>query len=154
MLQGSFYTLWKHQKTSGFLIFKFSNVFRQDLFLQFIIVFSVFCFCILLQFCNNLPFFKIFSSFVHFCPNFQIFCRFLTFCCPVSKKLRACPFQNRPCHGTYKDTSEKEWVNSLWEEAIQFKKMQDGIGKMELDRPLQDGTLNWKEIFFSMSDIT
>ena len=27
--------------------------------------------------CNHLPFFKIFSNFVHFCPNFQIFCPFL-----------------------------------------------------------------------------
>ena len=26
--------------------------------------------------CNHLPFFKIFSNFVHFCPNFQIFCPF------------------------------------------------------------------------------
>ena len=28
---------------------------------------------------NHLPFFKLFSSFVHFCPNFQIFCSFLPF---------------------------------------------------------------------------
>ena len=28
---------------------------------------------------NHLPFFKIFSNFVHFCPNFQIFCHFLPF---------------------------------------------------------------------------
>ena len=27
--------------------------------------------------CSHLPFFKIFSNFVHFCPNFQIFCPFL-----------------------------------------------------------------------------
>ena len=26
--------------------------------------------------CNHLPFFKIFSNFVHFCPNFQIFSPF------------------------------------------------------------------------------
>ena len=28
---------------------------------------------------KHLPFFKIFSNFVHFCPNFQIFCPFLPF---------------------------------------------------------------------------
>ena len=27
---------------------------------------------------NHLPFFKIFSNFVHFCPNLQTFCPFLT----------------------------------------------------------------------------
>ena len=30
---------------------------------------------------NHLPFFKIFSNFVHFCPNLQIFCPFLPFFC-------------------------------------------------------------------------
>ena len=29
--------------------------------------------------CIHLPFFKMFSKFVHFCPNFLIFCPFLTF---------------------------------------------------------------------------
>ena len=29
--------------------------------------------------CNHLPFFKVFSNFVHFCPNFQIFCPFCPF---------------------------------------------------------------------------
>ena len=29
--------------------------------------------------CTRLPFFKIFSFFIHFCPNFQIFCPFLPF---------------------------------------------------------------------------
>ena len=29
--------------------------------------------------CNHMPFFKLFSNFVHFCPNFQIFCLFLLF---------------------------------------------------------------------------
>ena len=29
--------------------------------------------------CNHMPFFKIFSSSVHFCQNFQIFCPFLPF---------------------------------------------------------------------------
>ena len=33
--------------------------------------------CVILA-SNYLPFFKIFSNFVHFCSNFQIFCPFLT----------------------------------------------------------------------------
>ena len=33
----------------------------------------------------RLPFFKIFSNFVHFCPNFTIFC-------PFSEKSHLCPF--------------------------------------------------------------
>ena len=42
---------------------------------------------------SHLPFFKIFSNFVHFCPNFQIFCPFLTFFfCPYSEKSHACPY--------------------------------------------------------------
>ena len=44
---------------------------------------------------NHLPFFKIFSNFVHFCPNFQIFCPFLNFFvlfCPFSEKSHACPY--------------------------------------------------------------
>ena len=44
---------------------------------------------------NHLPFFKVFSNFVHFCPNFQIFCPFLplfNILCPFSEKLHACPY--------------------------------------------------------------
>ena len=41
---------------------------------------------------TRLPFFKIFSNFVHFCPNFQIFCAFLSFIYPFMKKSCAFPF--------------------------------------------------------------
>ena len=37
------------------------------------------CFMHVIVACMRLPFFKIFSNFVHFCPNFQIFCSFFTF---------------------------------------------------------------------------
>ena len=36
----------------------------------------------------RLPFFKIFSNFVHLCPNFQVFCLFR----PFSEKSHACPY--------------------------------------------------------------
>ena len=36
-----------------------------------------------------MPFFKIFSNFVHFCPSFQIFCSF-------SEKLHQCPSRINP----------------------------------------------------------
>ena len=42
--------------------------------------------------CMRLPFFKIFSNFVHFCPNFQIFCPFLLFFCPFSEKSHTSPY--------------------------------------------------------------
>ena len=48
--------------------------------------------------CNYLPFFKIFSHFVHFCPNYQIFCPFLPFLIffalflSFSEKLHTCPY--------------------------------------------------------------
>ena len=42
--------------------------------------------------CNQLPFFKIFSDFVHFCQNFQIFCTLSTVPCPFSEKLHSCPY--------------------------------------------------------------
>ena len=41
---------------------------------------------------NHLPFFKIFSNFIHFCPNFQIICSSLPFFCPFSEKSHACPY--------------------------------------------------------------
>ena len=44
---------------------------------------------------NHLPFFKIFSNFVHFCPNFQYFALFKHFFaifCPFSEKSHACPY--------------------------------------------------------------
>ena len=44
---------------------------------------------------NHLPFFKIFSNFVHFCPNFQIFCPFSTFLCPFSQKWLPMPLLSR-----------------------------------------------------------
>ena len=34
---------------------------------------------------NHVPFFKIFSNFVHFCPNFPIFCPFLHFFWKISR---------------------------------------------------------------------
>ena len=40
---------------------------------------------------TRLPFFKIFSNFVHFDPNFQIFCPLFPFFCPFSEKSHACP---------------------------------------------------------------
>ena len=48
---------------------------------------------------NHLPFFKIFSNFVHICPNFQIFFPFSTFLCPFSEKSQPLlfTFQNRHC---------------------------------------------------------
>ena len=48
--------------------------------------------------CNHLPFFKVFSNFVHFCPNYQIFCPFLPFFAFFLKNCTyALTFQNRPC---------------------------------------------------------
>ena len=44
---------------------------------------------------NQLPFFKIFSNFVHFCPNFQMFCPFSTFICPFSEKWLPMPLLSR-----------------------------------------------------------
>ena len=41
--------------------------------------------------CMGLPFFKIFSNFVHFCPNFQIFCPFL----PFFSKIASMPLLSR-----------------------------------------------------------
>ena len=40
---------------------------------------------------SHLPFFKIFSNFVHLCPNFQIFSPFLTFFCSFSEKSHDMP---------------------------------------------------------------
>ena len=39
--------------------------------------------------CNHLPFFKMFSNFVHFCPNFQIFCPFF---CPLNNRTHVLTF--------------------------------------------------------------
>ena len=54
---------------------------------------------------NHLPFFKVFSNFVHFCPTFQIFCPFLTFFCPffplfLKNRTHALTFWNRPCQSS------------------------------------------------------
>ena len=42
--------------------------------------------------CMRLPFFKIFSNFVHFCPNFQIFWPFLPIFCLFSEKSHGCSY--------------------------------------------------------------
>ena len=43
--------------------------------------------------CMGLPFFKVFSNFVHFCPKFQIFCPFFPFFTPFfSEKSHAYPY--------------------------------------------------------------
>ena len=44
---------------------------------------------------NHLPFFKIFSNFVHFRPNFQIFFPFSTFLCHFSEKSQPKPLLSR-----------------------------------------------------------
>ena len=54
---------------------------------------------------NHLPFFKVFSNFVHFCPTFQIFCPFLTFFCPffplfLKNRTHVLTFWNRPCQSS------------------------------------------------------
>ena len=40
----------------------------------------------------RLPFFKIFSNFLHFCPSFQMICPFVPFLCPFLQKSHACPY--------------------------------------------------------------
>ena len=57
---------------------------------------------------NHLPFFNIFSNFVHFCPNFQIFCAFL----PFFEKSHACPY----CHCWYLLTLWR--IKSAWIKAL------------------------------------
>ena len=49
------------------------------------------CFMHVIVACMRLPFFKIFSNFVHFCPNFQMFWPFLPLFCPFSEKSHTCP---------------------------------------------------------------
>ena len=44
--------------------------------------------------CNHLPFFKIFSNFVHFCTKFQIFCPFCSFL-PFYWKIACMPLLSR-----------------------------------------------------------
>ena len=64
--------------------------------------------CVILA-SNHLPFFKIFSNFVHFCSNFQIFCPFLTLFPPffalfLKNHMHALTFYNWPWFATFKGT--------------------------------------------------
>ena len=58
---------------------------------------------------NHLPFFKMFSNFVHFCPNFQIFCLFL----PFFWKIARMPLLSRISPGRY-CLSSNDFAKRLW----------------------------------------
>ena len=71
--------------------------------------------------CNHLPFFKIFSNFVHFCPNFKYFthisCAYLhiSVCahfCPFHEKSNAYPYFLEYALTSWFGSQRNLWVKS------------------------------------------